>query len=85
MDPNKKKQKSICNFASKGFAIKMNKKNLNLTMTYDSKTNLGESVFNYKCFWHGCSNEFPTTNGRGNHHNNCALYFKIIEEKTIER
>ena len=81
MDPNKEKQKPICNFASKEFAIKVNKKNLNLTMNLDSETNVGESVFNYKCLGHGCSKEFLTTNGRGNHHNHCDLYLKMMEEQ----
>ena len=43
-------------------------------MNLDAETNVGESVFNYKCLGNGCSKEFLTKNGRGNNHNHCAQY-----------
>ena len=68
------KTKIIFNFASKRFAIKVKKKNLNLTMNLYVETNVSELLFNYKCLGHGCPKEFLTTNSIGNHHNHYDLY-----------
>ena len=51
-------------------------------MTFYAETNMGESVLNYKCLGHGSPKKFLTANARKNNHNNCALYKKMIEEKS---
>ena len=79
MDLNKKEQKPVFNFVSRGFAIKVKKKNLNLTMNLYAETNVSELLFNYKCLGYGCPKEFLTTNSIGNHHNHYDLYKKMTK------